>query len=128
MRKPHGTQVEPIMQALKDYGPMTMAEISDTTGIDWRIVSRVVGRLVTRTPKAGKRAYIKAYVYDHEGERMYPRAVYALGDKDNASKPKRDRNAVVRRWYAKRQAKTKVNSVFNIGMSAVNWSKWERKA
>ena len=40
-------------------------------------------------PKLGKRVYICKWVYDDDVGRMgYPRAVYALGSKDNATKPK----------------------------------------
>jgi len=64
--------------------------------------------------KLPKRLYIKSYVYDQEGERFYPRAVYDLGDKPDAKKPKSDKLKVKRRYIARRKMRYATNSVFNL--------------
>jgi len=117
MTSPRGTIVRAILQMLDDEGPMTRAEICRRLGREKDEVAAVVSRLNKRSPVAGKRIYIKEYVYDMEGERTYPRAVYALGSTKNAVRPEPDQKEVKRRYWARSQLKLKANSVFNLGLS-----------
>ena len=52
----------------------------------------------------------------HKRARTYPRAVFAMGDKPDAKKPKADQLAVKRRYYARLKSRTTMNSVINLGM------------
>jgi len=105
-----------ILEMLND-GPMTRAEICLNLGRDKESIASIVSRLARNTVKAGKRIYVKSYVWDMEGERRYPRAVYALGKKADAPKPKPDVKATKARYWAKRKAKFTCNSVFNLALT-----------
>ena len=81
--------VEAILNVLAEEGPMTRSAICRAIGRDRDEIASVVSRLNKKHPKLGKRVYICKWVYDDDVGRMgYPRAVYALGSKDNATKPK----------------------------------------
>lgn len=117
MTTKRGTIVREILRMLEEEGPMTRAEICKRLGRAKDEVAAVVSRLNKRSPVAGKRIYIKEYVYDMEGERTYPRALYALGPMKDAPKPIPDQKEVKRRYWARSQLKLKANSVFNLGLS-----------
>lgn len=111
-----GEVADQILEMLKD-GPMTRSEICLNLGRDKESIASIVSRLARNTVKAGKRIYVKSYVWDMEGERRYPRAVYALGKKADAPKPKPDVKATKARYWAKRKAKLTCNSVFNLALT-----------
>ncbi|CAB5220272.1 hypothetical protein UFOVP236_15 [uncultured Caudovirales phage] len=117
MRKQWGETATAILVSLKNFGPMTRKEMCDHLGLDRMNVSAIMTRLTKRTQLAGKRIYIKAYVYDSEGERRYPRAIYALGDKPDVKKPKSNPKENKRRYLAGLQMRYKTNSVFNLAMT-----------
>lgn len=117
MKVDRGVIVKQIIRMLQDEGPMTRAEICKRLERPKEEVAAVVSRLNKRSPVAGKRIYVKEYVYDMEGERTYPRALYALGDKPNARRPKSDPKEIKRRYWVRSQLKLKANSVFNLGLS-----------
>ena len=112
-----GAIVKQVLRMLDEEGPMTRAEICKRLGRAKDEIAAVVSRLNKRSPVAGKRIYVKEYVYDMEGERTYPRALYALGGGKDAPKPKPDHKEVKRRYWARSQLKLKANSVFNLGLS-----------
>ena len=110
-----GEIVALILKALKDYGPMTRVELEGVVGVAKDQLSPIVSRMNKFTFKCGKRIHIKAWSYDAEGERRYPRAIYALGDGVDATKPKEARIEIRRRYDARRKLKYTTNSVFNLG-------------
>mgnify|MGYP001170188560 CR=1 FL=1 len=116
MRREYGTIVDRILNLLAENGPMTRAEIIDDLELPRDSVSAVVCRLHTKLAKTPKRIHIVRYDYEMEGQRRYPRAVFALGDGVDAKKP--NRKAVLRenkRRYTERQhKKNKMNFVFNL--------------
>jgi hypothetical protein len=79
-------------------------------------VSSIVSRMSRASARLPKRIYVSAYTYDHEGQRSYPRAIYALGDKPDAKRPVPDPNANKRRYNAKVKAKHTANFVFNLAL------------
>lgn len=117
MKKKYGQLVNEIFEALTTFGPMTRVEICQQLGYTKDQISAVVSRMATTTKERPQRLYIKAYVYDHEGSKRYPRAVYAVGDLPNARKPKSDENANKRRYHAAKRARYTMNSVFNMGLT-----------
>lgn len=117
MRHQWGEVAAQIMRMLEENGPMSRSEICDHLGRDKEAVASIVSRLSTRSPNRGKRIHISAYVYDMEGERRYPRAVYALGDKPDKPKPKPDPQANKARYWANKVSRIKTNSVFHLGLS-----------
>lgn len=112
----YGDVVDKIIAALEQCGPMTRTEICAEVGEDRMTISSVVSRLAKATKRKPKRVYITHYVYDMEGERRYPRAVYDLGDKEDARKPKASTKANRQRSDAKRRVINTCNSVFNLGL------------
>ena len=117
MTTKRGGIVREILRMLEEEGPMTRSEICKRLGRPKDEVVSVVSRLNKRTPVAGRRIYVREYVYDMEGERTYPRAVYAIGDKPNAKRPESDKKEIKRRYWARSQLKLRANSVFNLGLS-----------
>lgn len=110
----YGYHTQRILQLLEDEGPMSRAEICARLGVEKFVSSAIVSRLNRAWPKTPKRVYVSHYVYDMEGERRYPRAVFALGDLPDAKKPKADHKAVRRRSDQKMRALRTQNFVFNL--------------
>lgn len=113
----YGQIVSQILQALKDYGPMTRIEICDALNTTRKSVSAVMTRLNRDTPRIPKRIYVKSYVYDHEGQRYYPRAVYDLGDKPDAKPPGADPVSARKRYHQRKKMLNTANSVFNLALT-----------
>lgn len=111
-----------ILKVLED-GPMTRAEICQALITDKESVSSILSRLRRDIDKVGKRIYVKSYVWDMEGARHYPRAMYELGNKPDAPKPKPDLKKVKSRYYAKLRMKRTANSVFNLGLPREVWDR-----
>ena len=115
-RRAHGETVADIIRLLTDLGPMTRVEICQHLGIDRRAASSIVSRMAKANPRKPQRLYISGYTYDQEGERSYPRAIYALGDLPNARRPKPDPLGAKRRYNAKVKAVNTMNFVFNLAL------------
>lgn len=114
MARYRGT-TEAILRVLADFGPMTRAEICRELGPRAINVSSLVSNLIRNLPATPRRAYICGWVYDMEGQRPYPRAVYALGDRPNAKRPSpKKRTEVVNAYRARLKAKYQQNSIFNL--------------
>lgn len=104
-----------IREILADVGPMTSADVAAFFPLsDHKDVSSMINRM---RRAATKRVYIRGWTYDSSGTRRYPCAVYALGDKADATKPKPLTNAErCLRYRAKTgRAPGMVNSVWALG-------------
>lgn len=117
MRVQYGETTKAILKALRELGPMTRAEIQEAAGVDKHSIAAIVSRLHKDTPRTGKQIYITGWVFDAEGQRRYPRAIYALGAKPDTKKPKASTLDNRRRYERKRHALFSMNSVFNMGKS-----------
>jgi hypothetical protein len=106
-----------ILHALETVGPMTRVELCAHLGIDRGIGAAIANRMARPSATMPKRVHIAAYVYDQEGQRRYPRAVYAIGDMPDAKRPKSDVKANKRRYIQAKVARFKMNSVFNMGLT-----------
>lgn len=113
----YGEIVSLILQALKDYGPMTRIELCDVIDTPHKSVSPVLTRLNRASPRSPKRVYVTSYVYDHEGQRYYPRAVYDLGDKPDAKPPGADPVSARKRYLQRKKMRNTANSVFNLALT-----------
>jgi hypothetical protein len=70
--------------------------------------------MITTSKRMSQRAHIKSWRDEEEGQREYPRPVYAFGPGPNKKAPQRKpRAAVVKAWYAGHVAKQSPTSVFN---------------
>ena len=111
-----GQRVTDTIVALVQLGEMTAMELAEYLDIARYDAHAVLNRMNKRTKAGLKRIYVVRYIYDHDGARKYPRPVYAIGDKPDAKKPKADRLAVKREYYARLKSRTTMNSVFNLGL------------
>jgi len=116
MRK-YGFLVQQIEKALSDLGAMTGAELCQELGVEKAELSAVVSRMAKASKTLPKRLYIVGYTFEHEThDRRYPRAIYALGDLPDKTKPKPSRIDNVRRYTANKRKRLTGNSVFNLGL------------
>mgnify|MGYP000013396763 CR=1 FL=1 len=117
MRVKYGETTKAILKGLAELGPMTRSEIQQSVGVDKESIAAIVSRLHKDTPRVGKQIYVTGWVYDAEGQRRYPRAIYALGSRPDAKKPKASTLENRRRYDRNRHALFSMNSVFNMGKS-----------
>lgn len=116
MRK-YGFLVQQIEKALSELGAMTGAELCQELGVEKTELSAVVSRMAKASKTLPKRLYIVGYTFEHEThDRRYPRAIYALGDLPDKTKPKPSRKDNVRRYTANKRKRLTGNSVFNLGL------------
>lgn len=110
--------VAKIEELIKEYGPMTRAEMQAEIGdasVDKRKLAAVVSRMNKKTATLPKRLHIKSYEYDQEGQRSYPRALYDLGDKPDARRPASSSERLRKRYY--QTAAGRVSNVFDMGLT-----------
>lgn len=115
MRAERGELTAKILDALRDFGPMTCAELCLHLQMRKEKIGAVLFRLMRGGTRCPKRVHVTAYVYDAEGMRRYPRGVFAFGNGVDAKKPKAD-PLVNRRKYENRK-KRQLNSVWMLGMT-----------
>jgi len=111
-----GPRVVATLAAIVEFGEITAMELAEYLDITRYDAHAVLRRMNKRTKAGEKRIYVVRYIDDHDGARKYPRAVYAMGDKPDAKKPKADQLRVKREYYARLKSRTTMNSVFNLGM------------
>ena len=107
-------RIEAVLATLRDIGPMTRVDLEMTLGLTKQQISRLMLCITTESPWLPQRAHIQRYVYDQEGQKRYPRPVYAIGPGENVVRPKRDRKAAQKRSRDKLKRLSATNSVFNL--------------
>ena len=117
---PWGDIPASIEAALRDYGPMTSASLVRYVPGAPNDVRKACQRMLKpskrQLPLGEQRIHIIGWVYDEEGQRDYPRAVYTLGHGVNKPKPKRaKRKDTVRKWDQTVKTRLRTNFVFNLG-------------
>lgn len=114
----YGSTVEKVVKVLQEEGPMTRIEICRRIGMDRMLVSAVLSRMSKPTKTIPKRMYIAGWTNDSEGQRNYPRAIYALGDEEDVKyRPKETIKEKRRRWRSEERKRMTMNSVFNLGLT-----------
>ena len=121
MKRDWGSVTIKILKAFEEHGEMTRKEVCDMIGIDRMYVSAVFTRMSKPWKTIPKRIHITRYVFDQEGQKRYPRAVYALGDKPDAKKPKADPKANRRRYEENLRKRMTGISVFHLGMTRLQY-------
>lgn len=116
---------EAVRKVLRENGPMTAVEVWQMLRSERKAdVSSILSRMRSLVVK---QVYIRNYVYHVDGAgRRYPRAVYALGNRRCAKKPKpvgeteRSRQRRMRERERRQHVRDVVsrvpNSVFNLQM------------
>jgi len=112
-----GRRVIVALEALSEFGQLTAQELADYTDMSRYDAHAVLTRVNKRTKAGEKRIHIVKWTYIHDDARRYPRAVYGLGDKLDAKKPKPNIKENRRRSEAKRNTTFRMNSVFNMAMT-----------
>lgn len=117
MKRPWGDTTTRILTLLQDVGAMTRSEVCRHLGMNRTECAAIMSRLIrpTKRPEGPKRVHIAAWVYDEEGQRHYPRAVYALGNAPDVRKPKPNTFEVRKRY--RERSKLRVASVFDLGLT-----------
>ena len=117
MKSGYGALVLSIELLLSQNGPMTRSQLEDELEVHKAKISSVLTRMRRKNKAGVKRIYVYKYVYEHEGSRRYPRAVYAIGNRKDNPRPKADVPGNKRRYIDKKKALGKMNFVFNLGLS-----------
>lgn len=114
----YGAATARVIFAFEDAGPMTSHELAKYLDVSQQYAAAVISRLVrpSEKPPGPKRLYVSCYVFDAESSRRYPRAVYSLGSKEDARKPRPNR-AEVKARYLRGVKSRAINSVFALGMT-----------
>lgn len=126
MKREWGQTVDQIIAILRECGEASPAEIATLLGLDRMNVSTIMTRMRRPGKKVPKRIYIVRYVHDNEGQRRYPRPVYALGEWGDAKRPKSDKKAIKKRYRESVRIKMTTNSVFNLGMTRKRYMELKR--
>lgn len=104
-----------VIDVLTEFGPMTAHDIAEELGLTQKEVSLSINSM-RRDRINGRRVHIHSYVRTWEGIQPRPRAVWAVGQGEDARFPKRIHpNEACRRWRVKQQLR--VPSVFAWGRS-----------
>lgn len=109
-----------IEDTLRSYGPMTGHEMGEFLDIPVDIINKTLRRM-RQLSKRGqsfgeRRVHVTDWAPEAEGQRPYPRPIYAIGHGENKRQPrKKHRNEVARDVYWNKKAKTRMNFVFNLG-------------
>lgn len=104
------TYRQQILDLLAEHGPMTMRELADDIGIGADLLRCYVGSLRQRRPGV---IYIHSYRRDEDGGRLYPRALWALGNKPDATRPPKLTHTEYNK-RARAKARARVASVFHL--------------
>lgn len=118
-----------ITEAISALGPMTGADLCEHLGNPINSVSTALSRMIKTTPKHPQRLHISGWVWDHEGQRAYPRAQYSLGPgKNRECEPP----ITTKARHAQRQADKlrllKTSSVFNLGVTREQFTQRRKQA
>lgn len=128
MKKDWGSVTIKITKLMEEYGEMTRHELCELIGEDRMYISAVLSRMSKASKTMPKRIHVVRYVYDQDGMRRYPRAVYALGDKPDAKKPKRDQKANRRRYDENLRKRMTGISVFHLGLTKLQYQALRKAA
>lgn len=115
-----GNLTERVVVAVRDHGPCTLAEVLALVEGDREVIRKALRRLVQPSQRAlplgVRRLHIMGWVREVEGEREYPRPVYAFGHGSNAKRPApRTRSQIVVEWRRNKRERRRKNFVFNLG-------------
>lgn len=128
MKRDWGSVTIKIQKAFEEHGEMTRKEVCDLIGIDRMYIAAILTRMNRAWKTIPKRIYITRYVYDQDGQKRYPRAVYALGDKPDAKKPKADPKANRKRYDENLRKRMTGISVFHLGMTRLQYQALRKAA
>jgi hypothetical protein len=112
-----GVLVTQAWAALAEFGKITAQEFADYADIGRYDAHAVLNRMSKRTKAGVKRIHIASWTYEYDDARRYPRAVFAVGDKEDKKKPKPNIRLNRQRSEHKTVKAIRMNSVFNMGLT-----------
>ena len=99
-----GDVAELVLFALRQR-PMTRSQICEFIKMDKNRVSGVITRLHRPGKRVDQRIYIHGYVSEGaQGERIYPRALYAIGTDADVPRPVSKRQNILAQRQSRREA------------------------
>lgn len=104
-----------FLKYLVENGPATSSEVADVLGISYRHAAAAAFNLLRNNPRTGQRVHIVGWIFDHPGQKRYPRAVFAAGPGKNVKKPPIDYDARYKREYKARKSRH-LSSVFTLAI------------
>jgi hypothetical protein len=111
-----GILVTQAWAALAEFGKITAQEFADYADIGRYDAHAVLNRMSKRTKAGVKRIYVADWTYAHDDARRYPRAVFAVGDKEDKKKPKPNIRLNRQRSEHKTIKAIRMSSVFNLAL------------
>lgn len=105
-----------IVDLLTEFGPMTMREIADQLKTDVDRIRCFIGSVRQKKPGV---IYIHSYRRDEDGGRLYPRALWAAGNRPDAKRPPKLGHQEYNR-RARLKKKTVVASIFHFHLRHEN--------
>jgi len=117
--RPWGVTTLRILDALEHIGPMTRGEMCAHLRLTRQECAAIFSRLTRPQlrPPGPRRVHVFAWVYDgDDGERRYPRAVYAIGDAPDKPKPRSNSKANRKRYRINKKGRS-LSAVFEINRS-----------
>lgn len=112
-----------ILEHLQEFGPATSAELCRMLPYCRHTIISGLKALRMSQLKRPRMIYIQSYTYDDEVKQPYPRAIYAIGNKPDAKRPKRATNTErTKRWREKQVLRTRDSKRMAIAPNSVfNW-------
>ena len=105
-----------IVDALTEYGPMTSRELAEEINTDLRLVQGSLGWIRVERPNL---IHIQGWRHEKTACRINLNAVYALGAKPDAKRPKAmSSSQKCKRWRQKK--KFQIASVFHLSVQKHN--------
>lgn len=122
IKRARGQLISDILWALEENGPMTAVEICAVLQYERTQLSAVLFRMTKKGKRTPKRIYIQRYTHEAFGQKRYPRAVFAIGNRPDAAAVRDDPKEVRRRYDKKKRALRTGNWVFNLGLTRREYS------
>lgn len=100
-----------VLAAIEEGGPMSSIELAEYLGWHISFARSAVAYCRKKEPKV---LYIKSYSRNEDHGKLYPRAVYALGDLPDHPKPKKLKRKILNARHRAKKRKL-ISSVFELG-------------
>lgn len=126
------------IELLEEHLELTAPELAELMGISHSLAFTITRRLCEDVDVSGnprpKRAHVSRWVWEQCAVKRTPRAVFALGDKPDAKKPKLGRKQCERDYWHRNRARALIvaPSIFALGDQinayvSANAEKWQKR-
>lgn len=100
-----GNVTESVAAILRERGPMTRAQAEQILGRERKHLASAFARMNRQDENGVRRIRIIGWIKEAPGERIFPRAIYALGNGQNVPRPERTPRKITnaKHWQARKQ-------------------------